>query len=710
MSDCLTKAMPRLAPAVASYLRAELATNAEFRKPAEMQVLVDHADAGRPLLNLFHAENVSEADYLDAYAAAGRNVQAALASFHDAGGDVCDTPVTTRLGKMLFQAGKAALESERGQPLPVRDDIRAMAVKHTRLVNFVCDEIDDNPETDFRADDDTRNIVLEFESMQIYAFMRDCGIPLDPAELCTKLTAEEKTLSPAFEKRFADLGVSRARHDLVGGKPFDVTLRSAFKKALTESLADELQRADKAMRQMPANDELPHVLDKTFVQTYKDLTRNGTGLRIGDTVVASDGESYAEKDRSAAIAKMSAKINAFFMEDSVNGLHAARILSGLVQQGFAANMAIAFRQSKEPFGALFRRNADHAMDFFLDRAKDGSYGLHYSGTFCYLELEDEGTSLSLDPSRSRIRFDVDLKLSFPPQTREPTLSVVGNPTVSGRLTPLGFDEIDLEALRVPEDGTDLAAAAITSGAFNDPAVKRAYLKDRDLTATANLLRDKVFLRQDTELLSLFGLSNADVKRMVLGLAGDDGGPRLGKEIIGRLKDPSTRNAAIRNLTSLMEPYVRAGFIPSAPAMQPEILNLVSVAGLSSVTFKDGMSDMRLAADFIAQSKDPAVKQLPANLQSSDPSVVAAAKDRVQQIVHEQRSRLGLSILESHINGFNAEAVRKLQRNIPAAQLNKLLPHVIDRDDDFDDAIRAFKTLLESAEIIEAGRRRALKAP
>ena len=698
MADSLAATAKDLPPVAVTYLRNELATNLDFRKPAQMETLIRHFDASRPLLNLFHAENVTEANYLDAYVAMSKNIQTILKTYREAGGDDCDTPVTAGLGRMLFDMGKAVMEAETGKPLPVRDDIKAMAEKHIRQVNFVIDELSDNPSSDFRASDIMPSI-LDLEAQQVHTFLNYCGNTPDRAAQTRAVSEEEKTLSPALEKHLEDLGISRVHHDIANGNSFNITLRSAFKEALTTCFANILKLAD--------DDAKFPTVGKAFTQPFKDYSRVGTGLKIEDTVIAYNNDSYNEgPEKNEATDKMATKVESFFMKDPTNGMRAARIIGGIAQQGFAADVLRSIMRSREPFeGSLFM-DTSHAMQFSLNRAGDGSYKVHYTGIFCYCTMSTNDGMVSLDPSRSRLQFDIDIKLSFDPKTNEPTLSLDGNPTMSGRLTQLGIDMVmegsKLINLHNPEDDTEFKDISLNCGVLNDPAVKHAVFEDPNQTDAIDLIKDRVLLRQDNELLRMLGLGAIDIENMVLGLAGDESVPRLGKEIIGRLKDPSTRDAAIHDISVMMEPTVRAGFVGGVPAFHPEILNLVTVAGLSPVTLTDGMSDALLVANFIAKSNDPSVQRLPADLQSSDQSVVAAAKERVQQIAREVRRGLGLSYLANQIIPFEDATVRRLQKHIPAAQLDNLMQHVIDRDEAFHDSIDAFKSLIESVKIIEAG--------
>lgn len=698
MATSLTAAAKDLPSVAVTYLRNELATNLDFRRPAQMQTLIRHFDASRPLLDLFHAESVTEAEYLDAYVAVSKNIQSALTTFREAGGDDCDTPVTAGLGKMLFDLGKIILEAETGKPLPVRDDIKAMAEKHIRQVSFVMDELADNPKSDFRASGDV-SVRLDLEAQQVHNFLNYCGNPPDRAAQSRAVTDEEKTLSPALEKHLEDLGVSRVCHDIANGKGFNITLRSAFKEAVTACFASSLKLAD--------DDAKSPTVDKAFAQPFTDYARVGTGLKIGDTVIAYNNESYNEgHEKNEATREMGTKVESFFMKDPVNGMRAARIIGGIAQQGFAADVLRSIMRSREPFEGALIMDTSHTMQFSLDRADDGSYKLHYTGIFCYSTMSTNDGMVSLDPSRSRVQFDVDINLSFDPKTNEPTLIVDGNPTMSGRLTQLGIDMVRVGSklinLHNPEDDTEFKDISLNSGVLNDPDVRHAVFEGENEAAAIDLLKEKVLLRQDNELLRMLGLSGIDIENMVTGLAGDESVPRLGKEIIGRLKDPSTRDAAIHDISVMMEPTVRAGFVGGIPAFRPEILNLVTVAGLSTVTLTDGMSDALLVADFIAKSNDPDVQRLPSDLQSSDQSVVATAKDRVQQLAREVRRGMGLSYLANQIIPFDDGTVRRLQKHIPAAQLNNLMRHVIDRDAAFNDSIDAFKSLIASVKIIENG--------
>ena len=133
-----------------------------------------------------------------------------------------------------------------------------------------------------------------------------------------------------------------------------------------------------------------------------------------------------------------------------------------------------------------------------------------------------------------------------------------------------------------------------------------------------------------------------------------------------------------------------------------MLSLVTVAGLSTSSY-NGLCDAQRVADFIKNSEDPAVKKLPADLQSSDAGVVSAAKARVQQINRDLRLGAGLNILRSHLPSANDTNLDLLRKYIPDSQYQHLLKHVAEQDDFFDDALRNFRDLITCAEIINVGK-------
>ena len=189
--------------------------------------------------------------------------------------------------------------------------------------------------------------------------------------------------------------------------------------------------------------------------------------------------------------------------------------------------------------------------------------------------------------------------------------------------------------------------------------------------------------------------------MLSGMAGDDSVPKLDKEIIGRLKNPTTRAAAMGDLAKMMAPIVAKGWEGGVPNVPPEMVNVVTIAGLSTSGYTFSCDATRVA-DFIMRSNDLEVEQLPADLQSRDPQVVKVAKMRVQQILKDQRAAEGIMLLRSHMPDLTGTDLELLEKHIPVAQRQNLLSHVVDQDEYMDQSLQVFQDLLESAKIIEAG--------
>ena len=210
----------------------------------------------------------------------------------------------------------------------------------------------------------------------------------------------------------------------------------------------------------------------------------------------------------------------------------------------------------------------------------------------------------------------------------------------------------------------------------------------------------MFTQSDLTQLALLGFDDTVVKQMMLGCAGDENTPRLGKEIIGRLLNPATRADAIRNLKEMAQPLVDAGWFERMPDIQPEALNLISVADLSTVSCRSGQSDAEIVLKFITESQDPEVKRLLIDLQSDNPETVEAAKARVQELSRMLRSTLGLKLLSAHIPGVDTGQIELIEKHIPPERYRGMLEHIVNRDEDFDQSIEGFKSILEAVQIIK----------
>ena len=685
MNASLTSATPNLPPAAVSYLKAALASDLEFSTPKQMQTLVDGHDAAIPLLNLRYADTVTESDYLDALATMREKTGAGLV----------DSQASRHLCKMFFDMGKAILEADKGQPLPGADRLKPLMEKHVSQLHYIRDQIK-YPGGDYCCGPAAAASGINADLMRLSSFAIHCGLP-DIGGI-KAAQGGERTISPLLEKQLADYGISRVRKDIDNGEHFDITLRSAFQEAMLKSCQSSLNRADQT-------DLYPNIA-KSFSQPFADYVRTGAGLKVGDTVIARPNEGPSPESKIAAVTEMTGKLERFFAEDASNGMRAARIIGDLVHQGFMASVMDSITTSGEPFVGMLSSDLSHVMDFSVQRTADGSYKIHYSGDYSYRIISNDGKMEWLDASRSKVNFDLALTLSFNSGSGKPELTFDHPPTMSGRFTQNGLtiDDIGtLQDLHDPDDESGYARFAELSGVLRDPTVRHAVFEATDDKTAIKLLHERVINRSDTELLNILGFNSATITQMIARLAGDENIPRLSKELVTRLMDPATRDAAMHALALIAEPIAQAGWIENVPNVRPEILNLITVAGLSTNSYAIGMSDAKLVADIIIKSQDPDVQRLPADLQSTDPSVVEAAKSRVQEIARNARIECGLRILCSHISGFSGDQISLIETNIPASRYQNLLHHVAVQDEFFDDSIQAFKDMLESAKIIDSGK-------
>ena len=681
MNAILSAAAPNLPQAVVSYLRAALASNVDFGSPAQMKALVGNYDAAIPLQRLRFADNVTEADCLGALAAMREKT----------GADMVDTPESRFLCKMFIDMGKAALEAERGGPLPGADGLKPATEKLLRQLHYVSAQIKQG--VDFCCGPSALRSGLTADLMRLHSFADSCG--LGGLSDAPPATGAERELSRRLEKQLEDYGISHGHLNLEDGQPFDITLRSAFQETMLTAFEQSLAFADRSdLKDIP----------QAFEQPLVDCGRASTGLKVGDTVIARPNETFAPGQRGAK----AAKIEPFFAADKANGMRAARIIGALVQQGFLADVLTSVKMSGEPVDKLPHRDLNHILNFSVRRGADGSYGVHYSGTFLYQASEKKDGWYWLDPSRSKVNYEMDLKLSFDAESGKPSISFIRPPTMSGRITSTGLEFFNyserLSDAKDPVNGQRFDDIAQVSGALNDPAVKHALFEVKataaNKEAAGRLLRTRFLNQEDFNLLEMLGFNELCVKQMASGMAGDDQVPKLGKETIARLMDPSTRDSALRDLSTMVAPIVSRGW-EEQPDFRPEMLNLVTVAGLSTSGY-NGTSDAQRVADFIKKSQDPAVKKLLADLQDPDPAVVSAAKARIGDINRDLRLGAGLDILRSHLHGVTDTHLDLLRKHVPDSQYQHLLSHVVKRDNFFDDALRTFRYLIDCAMIIDEG--------
>ena len=682
MNAIFAAAAPKLPKAVVDYLRAALASNMDFSSPVQMKALVDNYDAAIPLQRLRLAGNVTEANCLDALATMRKKT----------GADMVDTPESRFLCKMFIDMGRAAVEAERGGPLPGADGLKPAMEKLVRQLHYVGEQIKQG--VDFCCGPSALRSGLMADLMRLRVFADSCG--LGGLSDAPPATGAERKISPILERRLEDYGISHGHLKLDDGQPFNITLRSAFQEAMLTAFQESLAFAD--------SNDLKDI-SAAFNQCFTDIARVGTGLKVGDTVRVRPNEMLKAGQREAN----TAKLGQFFGADKAHGMRAARILGALLQQGFSMDVIKSVAQSGEPIDKLPYHDITHIMDFSVQCQADGSYGVHYSGTFLYAATEEMDSWPWLDPSRSKVNYEMDIKLSFDAGTGKPNISFSRAPTMSGRLTKIGLDYLRdgdrLESVKDPTGGLGFANIVQLSGGLDDRVIRKALFETEathaNKEAVGRLLRSRFLNNEDFNFLKILGFGEQSVGQMASRMAGDDSVPRLGKEIIARLKDPSTRDSAIRDLATMMAPIVRRGW-EAQPDVRPEVLNLVTVAGLSTSGYHDTCDALRVA-EFIKESQGPEVKKLLVDLQDSDPAVVSVAKARVQQINRDLRRGAGLDILLEHLPGVAGMHLELLQKHIPNSQRQNLLRHVVDRDDAFDDALQTFKQLIECATIIEAGK-------
>ena len=481
------------------------------------------------------------------------------------------------------------------------------------------------------------------------------------------------------------------------GKHFDVTLGDAFQKSLVTQLGSCLARADKA--------DLYPDTGASFRDAIKDYARVGFGLKLGGAFVSRIGETRSSDTEKTA---MTEQIGRFFKADTVNGERASRIIGDIVHQGFFADL-IRSMESAEVFQDLMLGPAlTVAEGFSVDRAEDGSYQIHVSGSMQYnMAFGNDGNMQALDAARSMARVDIKLNLSFDSTTGKPNIVLSHPPTITGTITKTGCSFQDVNSIRSPlvsKISLGIPSKSLElSGELAKPdfqkAVLEAVMKDDD-AALADIAHARLITEDDIELLADLGLKGSIVDEMIAGTTGDESTPRLDKTTINRLRDPATRDAAIRDIKAIAQRIAGTGFIERVPDIHAEALNLVTVAGISPVSASHNQSDVKLVMDFIDKSDDQNVRNILADLQSDDPGTVAAAKTRAQNIVHSQRKGLGLALLKNHIRGISDDQIELLQKHIPAAQYTEALQHIVDRDSFMDGAVSYFESMIETARLLE----------
>lgn len=688
MKACLDEAAPRLPRPVVDYLRGALATSVAFGSPAQMKALADNFDAAVPLQSLRFADNVTEEGYLGALATMKEKM----------GADVIGNQGSKLLCKMFLDIGKLAVEAGRADPLPGADCLKPMMSKHASQLAYVRQQIKQGGE--FCCGPAALGRGIDADLMILGAFAEHYGLG-DEVSDAKPASGPDRTLSPSLEKMLEDSGVSHGNKRVDDGRHFDFTLRSAFQESMLTLCEGRIACADDT-------DKYPDI-PTAFKQCFMDCTRAGCGIKVDGTVVAYVNDSVATEGKSEAFQGMSAKLEEFFGADEVNGMRAARIIGEITHQGFFADVMKSVKSSGELAEIPAIMDTDHAMDFSVRRGEDGSYGIHFTGMSLYRFMPDANGDMKwLDPSQSKVTFELDLTLSFDAESGKPSISFANPPTMSGKLTPSGLGMLDCPALqRVtdPGSGSSFISIAEMSGALHNPELRNAVFgkgaagaKPEDVD---KLFGSRLLTEDDFRLLKTLGYDDSVVMYMISGMAGDDSTPRLDKGLVGRLKDPETRGPAMLDLAKVAAPLVEREWIPGMPDVGPEMINLITVAGLSTASCND-RCDAVAVANFIRQSNDLDVEMLPADLQSDDPKVVEVAKMRIHQIDRDLRLEEGVNILRSHLSDITGADIALLRKHVDATQYQHLLLHIAERDAFLDDALQTFQDLIASAKIIEKG--------
>ncbi len=686
MGAILESAEAGLPPAVTEYLRDALASNVDFNSPDQMKALTEHHDAAVPLHNLLFADSVSETDFYDA-----------LATMRDkTGTDMVDTMASRELCKMFCDIGRIVSEAENGAPTPKTDQLMPMMKKHVSQLHFVWNQIKHGG--DFCCGPSALARGIDADLMRMYVFAGLLGTDLRATK---PAMGQDRIFSPLFERQLSDYGISRVNKHIDNGQHFDVTLRSAFQEAMLKSCRVSLAMADKG-------GDMPLDFKTTFEQCFKDYTRPSTGLKVGDVIVARPNEIPDAEHRAEVVQGMADKLEQFFGEDKVNGMRAARVISSITHQGFLADVLSSISSSGEPMPHIPISDSAHIMDFTVQRGEDGSYNIHFTGISQYRMMPNETGIQLLDVNRSSVGMEIDLKLSFDAGSGAPSISFIRPPTMSGQFTPLGGlgpeNVSRLVNIRDPVDYSGFMDVAELSGALHDPDIRHALFETEETEANEKaaleLLRERCFTGADIKLLHVLGYDWPCLEQMLSGMAGDESAPKFEKEIIGRLLDPSTRAAAMQDLKAIATPIVERGWMANVPDISPDILNLVTVAGLSTTSF-DASCDAIMVANYIRDSPELDVEMLPADLQHPDPKVVNVAKQQVHQIATKLRQERGLKLLCSHILGVTGTDIELIQKHVPASRYQHLLQHIVERDEYMDSAIRAFKDIVESVRILDS---------
>lgn len=508
------------------------------------------------------------------------------------------------------------------------------------------------------------------------------ALGLDPA---TGKSVQNRRLSLKTVKAILDNADYASPY--TNGTPFNIPAPNSFYEHMGENMNMYIERG---------NDITTTDYGMIFKQTFADLERQINGFSL-------NGQQKVESYNRMSPAEQTALTNdlsAFFGQDQVNGLKAAKIISQFTHQGIGADLMYTLQKPDAvPMSNIVLFNNDIAPHIQFDLSRQAgvykiSCSFEHTNT-CYVS-DDPATRITKDinlQSGSRITFDLDIYLSFDAKGKA-HISFNNSATVSGVLKQVSQEDADL-----CHQHASLAMsnyAMFRHGISIEPGLM-AYMKTpafqamTDASKLSYISKNIISSPQNLALLNVIGVPR-DVCKLLIAHPRTIGF-KFNMDFFNRLfsQNPADRQNALAELNAELALQFQAGRAPQITATDSAQV-IETAEALEKAQFKEkgwdnDYSDYNLVLNIISKMPNgPARQALITELNSQNPS----AKQNVlttlkQDLIRERKAKANEYIYDQFGVKFdNAKLVAALGSQ---AAVDALMDHLFAKDAQADQALK-----------------------
>lgn len=445
-----------------------------------------------------------------------------------------------------------------------------------------------------------------------------------------------------------DIGLVGRREENPYGKVIEQKLGSLFQKSILDNMQGIFDNStNESMTDYSA----------MYGQVLMDLNRVGIGMKMGDDIKV----KVAEDHNTPAIAD----IQRFFEADQKNGINAARVISGIVHQGLAADFLIELCNTGEACGGMFDRMGAFALNFDVSRLPNGHYAVDVKYDcvpVCHTMPGQE--PVMLDQSRSRLSLKFTMEIGIDPEYKNATVEFSRKPEIRSELYKTVLSDVEYQNVvgyHDPDTKISYDDEIYTNGeVMSDPAFKDVIARvDSNPRAVKEYLDGKIINHRDEEALYATGIDSDVIKKLLYGLHPE---AKLTKDLMNRLtgKNRAEREQAFEELKGLYQILVDAE-LAEERELNLNDMALVTVGGLKMERGAFKNSELAITLAYIKSSDDRGVRELPEALNSNSTQRIALAKAFLPTVVADARRALGLDLLsnlvEAPFSGLDVAALK-----------------------------------------------------